>query len=816
MSTTPNWTEKELQIIKEFFPLLGIRKPKYHPSLVELLKTDISPYKLSKYCYHILNLRVNPQIGTDNHNKRCLSCCKILNLSEFTLVRNRPGKRTKGVSSDCKDCQLKFRIERRNRKLEVLDSDDLVDTFHHFEIYYSNTEKKFFIINTKPKERVFLRKDVKFHKNKITGNEYMKLQFRVDGKTKTYQRTRKHLECIRDGVPYDKDPNQIYYDEDLIIKYIRELINEHGTMVGFFELSYQKDIRFRRINRFCTINGGKKKYIELLDKLGINLGLFYFDTKEQLFRSSYEFKVFSILHHNNINYEYEKLKVENFIPDFYIKKDNLIIEVLGYVGDKSYDKKTKEKIQIYEGLGYKTIFIEVDEKRVNNSIFSSLSEYYEDLKIPNYIEYIKRYCVDGEKYLRNLKGKLELINNGKMTGRTLKSKYYHYYNFCNKEYGSVYESIKELIGYPSRFVTRPVNYWNKIENIEYELEQLWLEIGRFPKRKYTRKTRKTTSPPPLYQNIDPVEFEPNGKYYDIRIKLQDKHGGTDLDEENEKKFIEQTKGVLRKLNNGEIDLTDFYKRYRKYYKFCQREYESIFNSIIELLEIYPSPFVRRPKHYYETEGNILKELEFNWKRHKTLLTNKEIFFEKRYESTYPDLYNFVGIKEFLHEGKYHQEVLGLINKYGGTIGGPHRKLTYPFSSYDEEGLLEKVIDKLKKINNLKLEPSKGSDSFYSNSNKEYMFCVDMFGSILESIKELIGYPNPKLKRPSNYYKNDSNVEYEIENNYRLFNRLIRPGESRDLKDVSTMSGVYQLYRIKDFNEGGKWYPLIKTLEIKYS
>ena len=308
-------------------------------------------------------------------------------------------------------------------KLDVLNSDDLVDTFHHFEIYYSNTEEKFFIINTKPKKRVFLKKDVKFHTNKITGSEYMIFRIRIDGKRKTYQRTRKHLECIRDGVPYDKVPNQIYYDEDLIIKYIRELINEHGTMVGFFELSYQKDIRFRRINRFCTINGGKKKYIELLDKLGINLGLFYFDHKEQLFRSSYEFKVFSILHHNNINYEYEKLKVENFIPDFYIKKDNLIIEVLGYLGDESYDKKTKEKIQTYEGLGYKTIFIEVDEKRVNNSIFSSLSEYYEDLKIPNYIEYIKRYCVDGERYLRNLKGKLKLINNGKMTGRTFTSKY---------------------------------------------------------------------------------------------------------------------------------------------------------------------------------------------------------------------------------------------------------------------------------------------------------------------------------------------------------------------------------------------------------
>ena len=110
--STHNWSKKEIRIIKEYFPLLCRKKPRYHPSLLELLSTDNSYRSVEHFSRYTLNLKHDPQRDTTSENKRCGGCIKVKSLSEFYPSRTvEKTTDNKGVTSFCKECLDKKKKE---------------------------------------------------------------------------------------------------------------------------------------------------------------------------------------------------------------------------------------------------------------------------------------------------------------------------------------------------------------------------------------------------------------------------------------------------------------------------------------------------------------------------------------------------------------------------------------------------------------------------------------------------------------------------------------------------------------------------------
>ena len=85
-------------ILKDYFPLLGQRKPRYHLSLYELLELNDQeiPYnQIYRYCINTLKLSIDIQKDITTGNKRCSQCLqkknlsKILRILQFFIVRVR-------------------------------------------------------------------------------------------------------------------------------------------------------------------------------------------------------------------------------------------------------------------------------------------------------------------------------------------------------------------------------------------------------------------------------------------------------------------------------------------------------------------------------------------------------------------------------------------------------------------------------------------------------------------------------------------------------------------------------------------------------
>jgi hypothetical protein len=107
-----NPTSRQIKILKDYFPLLGQRKPRYHLSLYELLELNDQeiPYnQIYRYCINTLKLSIDIQKDITTGNKRCSQCLQKKNLSKFLKVTTNSFG---GVKSVCKDCQSRYKSDK--------------------------------------------------------------------------------------------------------------------------------------------------------------------------------------------------------------------------------------------------------------------------------------------------------------------------------------------------------------------------------------------------------------------------------------------------------------------------------------------------------------------------------------------------------------------------------------------------------------------------------------------------------------------------------------------------------------------------------
>ncbi|MFH2035827.1 MAG: hypothetical protein ABIJ45_05435 [Candidatus Zixiibacteriota bacterium] len=77
-------------------------------------------------------------------------------------------------------------------------------------------------------------------------------------------------------------------------------------------------------------------------------------------RSQYEKKCADYFHKNNIEFQFEPLMLlggKQFRPDFFLPEYNLFVEFCGYGHFPHYIDRQKEKKQVYDESGMKSIFI---------------------------------------------------------------------------------------------------------------------------------------------------------------------------------------------------------------------------------------------------------------------------------------------------------------------------------------------------------------------------------------------------------------------------------------------------------------------------
>jgi len=600
-------------------------------------------------------------------------------------------------------------------------------------------------------------------------------------------------------------------------KIIKSKYDEIGSFT-YTDMIQSKDPILKKIYSYISLNGGVSKFREITTELGLDIEYYYKDDKGIFLKSSYEFIFFSILHYNNIKYKYEPFKVGTFDPDFYIPKRNFLIEILGMYGRDYYYKRTKEKEKLYISEGYNYKPIVVDRHHPTESIFKRCEEIFGKLKLPNFIEYHKKYIQTSKEFIEQLKIYLKQINDGelKVSVRNDKSgfneKYSKYYEYVLKTYGNVQIGIKELIGIPStKFKSQKIeNYWMNISYVKDELENVFKNEKRIPTRKECyKKFRKKYNIWNVYRFWGEKSLLKGGVFYKFVEGLKLKYGFIDIDLENkikkEKEQIEYQKEVHRvvllvyngKLSvNGKVSL---FTKYRPIYSYLFKNYGGVFYYIKENVG-YPPPNILRPKGYYKVEKNVKYELEENWKKYKRILGDTERLVKKD-DNTYYNMVHILGIKQLKKGGKYFRFIETLKVKYG-----------YDDIIERNENELEKNLHKyLKGINDGRWNTKTKSSKELGLHSKYLSLVHRKYGNVFKGVKELIGFPNPNVIRYHKYYDNIENCKYEIIENIKRLGYLPKRNDLRKppLLGNNSIMGIYEKYGVKEFEKGGIFYNTIQ-------
>lgn len=659
-------------------------------------------------------------------------------------------------------------------------------------------------------------KELKVGYNAKRDTHFIRYTYTSNGKRVDYQKTIDKIKWELFGEWPSENKTLIGLNE---LDCKRIIINDFenlGYLTPFSQMRDSPNPLMRKVHLYIERNGGLKLYLQLTREINLNSKIYYQDHNGRILKSSFEFKFFCILHYNGIVYQYEPFKVENFVPDFFIPKFNMLIEILGLGTRFDYNEKSKQKNLIYGLKGFNYEPIHVDGHNSTQSIFARCQEIFGKLKTPDFNKYFVDFSLNGDMFIDKLKDILQSINNGKLiiddeeNGNGFVQKHRTYYNYVYENYDSIFHSIKELIGYPSNYVNRPKNYWNDVENCKYELEEIFKREKHIPNVHQSQTTFMNIYVlNQFYSNWGVKSVNEGGIFYNHILHLKQKYGFRDLSQEQKDAKRNELENVIKRYYNGEMPLTGkngIEKTHRWIYQFIKTEYGDFFNYIKKYFG-YPPPHIQRPKGYYENEDNVRYELEENWRKYKRLLQFSEIKGKKGKDNTFNSLYSLVGIEQFRKGGKYFPFIEELKKKHGFT----------DVETNKINDFRKNVLVYLNGINEGKWNSSTNSCQELGKLQRYFKYVEDEYGSLFEGIKKEIGFPHPRVGRYKNYYADIDNCKYEIENNIRIFKKLPLYSQLKKPPYIgnNTLVGIFDKYKSSSFEEGGVFHKFTINCLKKY-
>jgi hypothetical protein len=236
--------------------------------------------------------------------------------------------------------------------------------------------------------------------------------------------------------------------------------------------------------------GGVNEYNKLLNTLGQNVDFLYKTHEGKLLRSYVEFMFFSILHYNNIDFEYEPEKIDKYIPDFKIKGTNHYVELCGYNTKSSsshsikYNNRIDRKKNKYDELKINVSFIQTD-RNTFDEIFNSSVEIFGELKKPNIFEYFEKYALCGESFINHLKNLALLYARGEIDSNYLLKHHQSEYLKILSQYGSMYNFCDSFMSMDDLVLTtKGYKYFYNLSNCFKWLDYYKNKFSDLPK--YTR------------------------------------------------------------------------------------------------------------------------------------------------------------------------------------------------------------------------------------------------------------------------------------------------------------------------------------------
>ena len=389
---------------------------------------DLIDLKPTQRGNHISNCKLNPnfkeyqekRVKTRTINQRkknpilklklnCLSCGKEFEIEAIESYYKN-GRYQKCCSKKCANhLSIKDYDDNEIKKDFCKDCGKEIQVKKRTKLGISNCD------NCKNK----LRK--KYHKNKTIKNK--KFDYKIENK-KIYYRIKKIIvckfcgdeECERPDVcKRFKQKNNVYVKYfgfdinkfgnkeiyDIFDKIVNELKNDYFVdelsfpdIAKKYKMNYQtvqtvfKSLkiipRTLSISIYNAIKNGKFNYDNVNTypyKSGHHIT---WNNKKVHYRSSYELDYYKKLDEQKIDYDVEKIRIEYFdtqkkkrriaIPDVYIQKDNLIVEIKS---TWTHDEQNwEDRLKVYKELGYNVKLIIGDSKNGTNSIMN-----YNDTKV---------------------------------------------------------------------------------------------------------------------------------------------------------------------------------------------------------------------------------------------------------------------------------------------------------------------------------------------------------------------------------------------------------------------------------------------------
>ena len=329
---------------------------------------------------------------------------------------------------------------------------------------------------------------------------------------------------INNNLPYDDinwDFERFSFDDVTALNYIkREYLDKNLIPPTYNVLPLKNNTPEKAIFvLFATrLKTGVSGYNQMLEKLGASGDIAYRTHTGQHLRSYYEFLVFSILHFNNIDFEYEPENINGCIPDFKLKNFNLYLELVGYnKSSKSshaviYHDRLSTKKDKYSQVNLNVSYIEVFSDPFE-SIFENMSKALGVLQKPNIFVYFQKFALHGESYFEHLKSLAISYAKRKISGQELINKYQPEYNKIRDNHGSLYSFCESFMSMEELVLTDKTDgYFQDIENCKKWLNFYKKKYKNLPKLSSTLAKNEFCNLYTIYRIYGTNEFSKGGLF----------------------------------------------------------------------------------------------------------------------------------------------------------------------------------------------------------------------------------------------------------------------------------------------------------------